>query len=193
VLDLSSAYLDSVNGETMAREYLQEVATATGHSSSLAVLDAGEVLYLARVGARRLVRLEAGVGTRYPAYPTSLGRVLLAGLPPKELNDYLANTRFERLTRRTVVERAKLTDLIRTAGEDGYAIVEDELAIGVAAVAVPVYDGSGAVVAAINCSAQTGEVSERELKDYVPLVREVAQRISKALVHFPGLTRVSLV
>ena len=192
VLDLSSAYLDSVNGETLAREYLQEVAAASGHSSSLAVLDGGEVLYLARVGARRIVRLEAGVGTRYPAYPTSMGRALLAGLAPHELADYLAHTRFERLTRRTVVERTMLGDLIRTVAEDGYSIVEDELAVGVTALAVPVYDAAGEVVAAINCSAQTGDVAERGMREYIPLVRDVANRISKALLHFPGLTRVTL-
>jgi IclR family pca regulon transcriptional regulator len=192
VLDLSSAYLDSVNGETLAREYLQEVVAASGHSSSLAVLDGGEVLYLARVGARRIVRLEAGIGTRYPAYPTSLGRVLLAGLPTKELNGYLSSTTFEKLTRHTVVERDQLAELIRKAGEDGYSIVEDELSIGVTALAVPVYDGSGAVVAAINCSAQSGEVAADSLKAFIPVCREVAQRISKALMHFPGLTRVSL-
>ncbi len=192
VLDLSSAYLDSVNGETLAREYLQEVASSSGHSSSLAVLDGGEVLYLARVGARRIVRLEAGVGTRYPAYPTSMGRALLAGLAPPELADYLRDTKFERLTRRTVVERSMLAELIRVTGENGYSIVADELAVGVTALAVPVYDAKGAVVAAINCSAQSGDVTEHGMKDYIPLVRDVAQRISKALLHFPGLTPVTL-
>jgi IclR family pca regulon transcriptional regulator len=189
VLDLSSAYLDSVDSEGLAREYLQDVVKSSGHSSSLAVLDGGEILYIARIGARRIVRLEASIGTRYPAYPTSLGRILLAGLPPKELSDYLANTRFERLTRRTVVERDRLADLIRRAGEDGYSIVEDELAIGVTALAAPVYDGEGRVVAAINCSAQTGEVADKGMTQYIPMVREVATRISRALSHFPGLTR----
>ena len=188
VLDLSSAYLDSVDSEGLAREYLQDVVTGSGHSSSLAVLDGGEILYIARVGARRIVRIEASIGARYPAYPTSLGRVLLAGLPPGELTEYLSKTPLERLTRRTVVERERLADLIRKAGEDGYSIVEDELAIGVAALAVPVYDSSGRVIAAINCSAQTGEVGDKGLKQYLPLVRDVALRISKALPHFPGLT-----
>jgi IclR family pca regulon transcriptional regulator len=188
VLDLSSAYLDSVDSEGLAREYLQDIVKASGHSSSLAVLDGGEILYIARIGARRIVRLEASIGTRYPAYPTSLGRVLLAGLPPREISEYLTNTKLERLTRRTVVEREKLAELIRRTGEDGYSIVEDELAIGVTALAVPVYDGAGRVVAAINCSAQTGELNEKGLDPFIPLMREVAARISRALPHFPGLT-----
>ena len=192
VLELSAAYLDSINPEALAREYLQEIASASGQSSSLAVLDGGDVIYLARVGARRIVRLEASVGTRYPAYATALGRVLLAGLPEDMLDQYLRTTEFKKLTRRTLTEPDKLAKAIQDAGEDGYAIVEDELAIGVLSIAVPVKNKAGEVVAAINCSAQTGETTQKGLKQYLPILRETAARISSALLHFPTLVPVSI-
>jgi IclR family pca regulon transcriptional regulator len=192
VLELSAAYLDSVNPEALAREYLQEVASASGQSSSLAVLDGQDVIYLARVGARRIVRLEASVGTRYPAYATALGRVLLAGLPEDELADYLGAVELKPLTRRTITDRDKLHKAIEAAGEDGYSIVEDELAIGVLSIAVPVANKAGEVVAAINCSAQTGETSQKALKQHLPILRETAARISGALLHFPTLVPVSI-
>jgi IclR family pca regulon transcriptional regulator len=189
VLELSAAYLDSVNSETLAGDFLQDVAAASGQSCSLAVLDREDVVYLARVGARRLVRLEASVGTRYPAFATALGRVLLGGLPEHELEAFLATADLRKLTRRTLVDREKLSAEIHAVQAQDFSIVEDELTVGVLSLAVPVRSKSGAVVAAINCSAQTGEISQKALKQFLPVLRETAQRISSALPHFPAIMR----
>lgn len=188
VLDLGAAYLDSVNSETLGTDYLQDVVDASGHSSSLATLDETDVVYLAHAGSRRPLRLEAGIGTRYPAYTTSLGRVLLGALSRTELRSVLVASEPKKLTRHTVTDVHQLTELIRTAHEDGYAIVEDQLAIGILSIAVPVKDQAGRVVAAINCSAQTGETTQRALKRFLPILNETSTHITQMIRYFPALT-----
>jgi IclR family pca regulon transcriptional regulator len=189
ILELSVAYLDAVDSEALVRDYLSEIMVASGHSASLTVLDGQDIVYLAHVGPRRVLRLEASIGTRYPAYATSMGRVLLAGLPQADVVSYLAAAEPKILTPRTVVDRGQLAEIIEAVRHNGYSCVEDELAIGVVAIAVPVVDRSGRTVAAINCSAQTGETSSKELIDkHLASLRDVARRMSSALPHFPGLT-----
>lgn len=188
ILELGAGYLEAVNSEGLVRDYLSEVMARSGHSSSLTVLDGHDIVYLAHVGPRRVLRLEASVGTRYPAYPTSMGRVLLAGLPEAALRDYLAGAELAPLTKFTVTDPERLLASIRHAGRDGYAVVKDELAIGVTALATPVLDRAGRTVAAINCSAQSDETSAEELiRRNLGTLREIAQRISGALAHLPGL------
>lgn len=192
ILELSVAYLDAVNSEALVRDYLSDVVAKSGHSASLTVLDGGDIVYLAHVGPRRVLRLEASVGTRYPAYATSMGRVLLAGFTSAALTDYLASVEPQPLTHRTVTDRGELAALIDEARKSGYSCVEDELAIGVMAIAVPVQDRSGRTVAAINCSAQSGETSRDEMvSQHLPTLQDVARRMSTALPHFPGLANGS--
>lgn len=189
VLELGAAYLEGIKNDELANDYLQAVVEATRQSSSLAVLDGSDVVYVAHVGARRrMVRLEATIGTRYPAFATSLGRVLLGGKPAAELDEYLANADLSPLTRNTLTAPRELREKIRAAAREGYSIVEDELAIGILALAVPVTDRHGRVVAALNCSAHTGDVSQDDLLSFLPLLKDTAARISQALPHFPALT-----
>ncbi|WP_375428868.1 IclR family transcriptional regulator C-terminal domain-containing protein [uncultured Sphingomonas sp.] len=189
VLDLASPYLSNVNGEALARDYLGEVLAVSGASSSLSVLDGADIVYLAHVGAQRLLRLEASIGTRFPAYATSMGRVLLAGLPEGELDAYFEAVAPRKLTPKTVVDVPTLRVLIAEVAGAGLSCVSDELATGVLSIAVPVYDRDGRSVAAINCSAHSGETTARELKRHVPMLQETARRISTALPHFPALTQ----
>ncbi|HLY56187.1 MAG TPA: IclR family transcriptional regulator C-terminal domain-containing protein [Stellaceae bacterium] len=189
ILELGTAYLDAVDSEALVRDYLSEIVAQSGHSSSLTVLDGHDIVYLAHVGPRRVLRLEASVGTRYPAYPTSMGRALLSGLPDDQIRRYVETAEIRQLTRFTVTDPERLVTSIRRAREDGFSCVEDELAIGVIAIAVPVFDRTGRVVASINCSAQSGETGCEELVSrHLPLLREVAARISSALAHIPGLS-----
>jgi IclR family pca regulon transcriptional regulator len=188
ILELGTPYLDGVRNEELAADYLQSVAQATGQSSSLAVMDGYDVVYLARVGVRRMIRVEASVGARYPAFATSLGRVLLSRTSETELREFLACADRTALTRKTVTSTAKLVSLIRRADRDGYCLVEDELAIGIMALAVPIHAKNGRVVAAINCSVYTGDVSQAQLLKFLPNLQDTAARIARALPHFPGLT-----
>jgi len=190
VLELAAAYLNSINVEELCRSHLQDVVNQTGDSSSLCILDDGDIVYIAHVGTRRVLRLEASVGTRYPAYPTSMGRVLLGQLPPDRLDRYFRETRFAALTNRTETDAAELRHLIDAARRDGYAAVEDELAYGVVAIAVPVFDSQGICVAAVNCSAHSMETDKRELiHTRLPLLRETSAKITDSLRHFPALSR----
>src|SRR5712691_10512341 len=149
VLELGAAYLESMNIEQITKNHLEELARNTADSAALCVLDGVEVVYVARTSVRTLLRLEAHVGSRFPAHATSTGRTLLAGLTPELLDRYFATAELAPLTDRTVTNPVKLRQLIDESRRSGYAAVEDELAYGVVALAVPVLDQYGRVVAAL--------------------------------------------
>lgn len=189
VLELGAAYLQSMNIESVTRNYLEDLARETGDSAALSVLDGTEIAYVARASVRTLMRLEAHVGSRLPAYPTSMGRVLLAGLPPDRLAEYFARARLEKLTEKTVTDRSRLERLLQEARRNGYAAVEDELAYGVVSVAVPVTDGAGRVVAALNSSSHSRKITKARLvRERVERLREISAEISREVAHLPGLS-----
>jgi len=135
------------------------------------------------------MRLEAHVGSRFPAYPTSMGRVLLAGLSSERLQKYFASEQFVALTSHTVTDPAKLMKLIEESRRVGYSAVEDELAYGVVAVAVPVYDQSRRVVAALNTSSHSKKISKAKLvRERLALLQELSEQISRELLRVPGLS-----
>jgi IclR family transcriptional regulator, pca regulon regulatory protein len=188
VLELGAAYLDSMDIEQLTRTHLEEMARETGDSAALSVLDGTEIVYVARASVRTLVRLEAHVGSRFPAFATSMGRVLLAGLTGTKLDRYFDEATLKPLTDRTVTEPARLRKLIEECRHTGHALVEDELAYGVIALAVPVCDAAGRVVAALNTSSHSGRTSHATLlRARLPMLREVAARISREVVRVPGL------
>lgn len=188
VLELGAAYLESMNIESVTRNFLEDLARETGDSASLAVLDDTEIVYVARSSARTLLRLEAHVGSRLPAYPTSMGRVLLAGLSADRLAAYFERARIEALTAHTVTDPRRLRRLVEECRRSGYAAVEDELALGVVAVAVPVLDTAGRVVAALNSSGHTKRMTKTQLvRERLPMLRETSERISRELAHLPAL------
>ena len=188
VLELGAAYLESMNVEALTKTYLEDLASRTGDSAALTVLDGNEIVYLARASVRTLMRLEAHVGSRFPAYPTSMGRVLLAGLAPERLERYLEETDFSALTSHTVTDRVRLRKLIDECRRVGYAAVEDELAYGVVAVAVPVFDQSRRVVAALNSSSHSKKITKAKLvRERVPILRQISTQMSAELNRVPGL------
>ena len=135
------------------------------------------------------MRLEAHVGSRFPAHATSTGRVLLAGLSTEHLRDYFAAATLEALTDRTVTDPAKLKALIDECRRTGYSAVEDELAYGVVALAVPVLDQSGRVVAALNSSGHSRRISKAKLvRERFAMLQQLSRRISLDLANVPGLS-----
>jgi IclR family transcriptional regulator, pca regulon regulatory protein len=189
VLELGSAYLESMNIEAVTRNYLEDLALKTGDSSAVAVLDGVEIVYVARASLRMVLRLEAHVGSRFPAYPTSMGRVLLAGLSRERLAWYFEHARIEALTDHTVTDRRRLAQIIDECRRSGYSAVEDELAFGVVAVAVPVVDNAGRVVAALNSSGHSKKMTKAQLvRDRLPMLRDVSRQISHELALVPGLS-----
>ena len=189
VLELGAAYLESMNIEALTRTHLEDLARRTGDSAALTVLDDTEIVYVARASVRTLLRLEAHVGSRLPAYATSMGRVLLAGLESAHLTQYFARAKLAPLTDRTVTDPAKLRRLIDDCRADGYSAVEDELAYGVVAVAVPVFDQAGTVVAALNSSGHSKRISRAKLvRERLRMLQDVSRQISQELRGVPGLS-----
>ena len=130
VVSFASAYLESMNLEQIVRPYLQEVRDKTGDSSSLAVLSETEILYLVHVSTNRMVRVPCTVGTRFPAYPTSLGRVLLAYQSKDVVDDYFRKAKLTALTEKTVTSKSALRTIFTKVREERYASIEDELDYG---------------------------------------------------------------
>jgi IclR family transcriptional regulator, pca regulon regulatory protein len=188
VLVFGSAYLASMNIEQVAGTPLQAVRDETGDSASMAVLSGQDVLYLVHVSTNRRFRLGAGVGTRFPVYATSMGKVLLAFAGESEIDAYLEAADLARLTEKTITSQRELATHLRAARENGFASTEDELDYGIVSVAVPVFDTDGNVVAAINCSTSTTRVSRDELvRTRLPLLQRAAQEIEDSLRRWPFL------
>jgi IclR family transcriptional regulator, pca regulon regulatory protein len=179
VLTLGMAYVGSLGLWDIARPHLEELVAATGESSSMAQLDGSDIVYVARVSVPKIIALRVEIGTRFPAVQTSQGKVLLAALPPDELEATLA-----------VPSRAGLPPYIgRPAGQldreltevraRGWALADEELAPGVRSVAVPVRDGAGVVRAAMNVTVHAAETSmERLLGEHLPLLLRTAGDVS---------------
>jgi IclR family pca regulon transcriptional regulator len=188
VLELGAAYLESMNIEQVTKTHLEELARSTSDSAALCVLDGVEIVYVARASVRTLLRLEAHVGSRFPAHATSTGRVLLAGVSVERLQAYFDTAELESLTEKTVTEPAKLRTLIDDCRRSGYSVVEDELAYGVVALAVPVYDRAGRVVAALNTSSHSRRITKsRLIRERLAMLQRVSQQISTDLRTVPWL------
>lgn len=179
VLQLGYAYQASNQYRVVIQQYLQEITRELGESSSLAVLDDGDVVYVARSAARhRLMAISLSVGTRLPAAYTSMGRALLAQMGDTELDRWLGDTVLTAHTERSVTDRHELRERIVRVREDGYAIVDQELDSGLRSVAVPVFSGQGEVLGAINISTNASRVDMETLMGrYLPLLLEKADRI----------------
>jgi len=188
VLELGAAYLESMDIERLTKTRLEELARVTSDSAALCVLDGTQIVYVARASVRTLLRLEAHVGSRFPAHATSTGRVLLAGLTLERVSRYFETARFEAFTDRTIVDPEKLRKLVDDCRRAGYSAVEDELAYGVVALAVPVLDQRGRVVAALNTSSHSRRISKAKLvRERLAMLQQVSREISADLAGVPGL------
>ncbi len=165
VLSLGAAYASSTTLTMAAQRYLDHVSSTVRESCSLSVLDEGEILYLIRSAtSTRIMSVDLRPGSRLPAYCTSMGRVLLAHLPPAELRTYLQRTRLVGHTDRTLTSRDRLVQALEAVRKGGYAVVDQELELGLRSIAVPVHDAAGRVVAAMNVGTQAARVPLREME-----------------------------
>jgi IclR family transcriptional regulator, pca regulon regulatory protein len=180
VLRFGYGYLASLPVADRAQPHMRALADRVRESCSMATLDDGEIVYVARVPPPRSMSITLGIGSRLPAYPTSMGRVLLAALPGPGLDEYLARTPLEKLTARTIATEPELRAELERVREAGYALVDGEREEGVRSAAAPVRDATGAVVAALNVSANAARVSVEALRgEVVPLIVETAAAISR--------------
>lgn len=189
VLVFGSAFLASMNIEEVAGPQLQELRDGTGDSSSLSVLSGHDILYLAHVSTNRRIRLGASVGTRFPAYATSMGKVLVAFQDEEAIERYLETVQLTRLTEHTITSKSELRRRLRQVRANGYDSAQDELDYGIVSVAVPVFDKDRRIAAAVNCSTSTTRVSQEELvRTRLPLLRGAARAIEDALQRWPFLS-----
>lgn len=179
VLTLGYSYLSSTPLTVSAHPYLNQVSRTLNESCSLAVLQDDEVLYVGRSATSRIMSVSLTTGSRLPAYCTSLGRVLLAHLEPDQLDDYFGRVPLKAMTERTVVSEQRLREILVEVREQGYALIEEELEMGLRSIAVPVRGASGSVIAALNVGAHAARVSSRKMREeFLPVLLRGAQELS---------------
>lgn len=189
VVSLGSAFLESGRIEETIQPILRDIVAQHGDSASLGVLEDQDVLYVANFSAKRFVQLTAGVGSRFPAYAVSMGRVLLAALSDEQLERYLASVDLAPLTQWTVTDRHALHKRILEVRRLGHVIVRDELEEGLAAAAVPVRLKSGRTVAALNCSGLSRRLDkDKTLKARIAVLERAAERVAEAIQLIPALS-----
>ena len=182
VMRLGYAYLSGLPITDIVEPYVVDLAEKTGESCSVCVLDGHEVVYVARASTRRVMSLNLSVGTRLPAWATATGRILLGGLDEAERAERLRQSDLRPLTPRSETDIGRLEALIQRAHKDGHCWVNQELESGLTAVAMPLRDRGGQIVAAINVAGHAERNSkQRMLKDQLPLLTEAAAQINAAL------------
>ncbi len=182
VLRLGYAALSAMPLPSRVQPWLERISEAVGESSSAAVLDDGEVVYVARSATRRIMSIGLAVGSRLPAYCTSLGRVLLSAQDDDWLDAYFARVDLKALTPRTCTVEADLRAILADVRSTGHSIVDEELEIGLRSVAVPVRDGAGRVCCAINVGVQAHRVSLDQLRSAIlPQLASTAHELGRIL------------
>jgi len=179
VLELGFAYLSSQPVWHLAQPVMEELVQDIHESSSASVLDGTDIVYVLRVPANKIMAITLGPGSRLPAYCTSMGRVLLAGLPPTERRQRLARMPLAARTSRTVTDVDQLMDVLERVQREGHALVHGELEEGLVSMAAPIVNRAGRVVAAINVSAQDQRVPPEDMRRrLLPRLLEAASNIN---------------
>jgi IclR family pca regulon transcriptional regulator len=193
VLELGYAYLSSLSLPEVALPHLERLVAEVHESASVSVLDVSDIVYVARVPTTRIMRVTISIGTRFPAHCTSMGRVLLAWLPPAELGKYLTEAKLERHTARTITSPDALTTELERVRSQGWSMVDQELEEGLRSIAAPIRDRSGQVVAAVNISSHASRTSiESARRDLLPPLLATAARIEADLHTTGGAHRTAL-
>jgi IclR family pca regulon transcriptional regulator len=165
-----------------AQPVLDHVSHVLHESCSIATLEGLDIIYVARANVTRIMSIDLGVGSRLPAFCTSMGRVLLANLPPAELESFFERVQLTRHTSRTIVTTEKLRQALRLVARNGYSLVDQELEIGLRSMAVPIQNPNGKVVAALNVGAHAQRLSIQELQTkFLPQLRATARELSMLL------------
>ena len=188
VLDLGLTYVQSLGLWEVARPHMERLVERTGESTSVGQLDGSDVVYVARVAVPKIIALQVSIGTRFPAAPTSLGKVLLAGLDPEALRGVMAQPSRSGVTARWRPDLAELDAALRDVRAKGWCLTDEQLALGIRSVAAPLRDGEGRVVAAINVTVHAAETTVAQLTEtHLPLLLRTAADISADLARLDAL------
>lgn len=184
VLELGFSYLASLPFRRVSDQTLSWLSEQTGQSCSISVLDGADIVYVARVHTRDIMRVNISIGTRFPAFATSMGRVLLAGLSEERLEEVLKAEPRNSLTPHTVIDRYGLHDIIAQTRARGWALVDQELEVGLCSLAVPIHGPQSNVVAALNLSMPSQRVAamggrDQVISECLPLLNQAASEIEQ--------------
>lgn len=183
LLALARSWVEGVPLWEFALPHMRAVAGALNESCSAAVLADTDVVYVARVAGERIMSVGLHVGTRLPAWCTSMGRVLLGGLATQELAEAILRSRISANTPKTVTDPDEIMRLVAGSAEQGYALVDEELELGLMSIAVPIRERSGRIAGAINVSAQAARYRPEQFRDAaLPLLRQAAGDIEAFFV-----------
>jgi IclR family pca regulon transcriptional regulator len=189
ILELGYAYLSVLSLPEVAQPHMESLVSEVNESSSIAVLDDLDIVYVVRVPTQRIMTITVAVGTRLPAYATSMGRVLFAGLDADDLDERLARVEIEPLTSTTVPDREALRKCIEQVRDAGWAAVDQELEEGVRSAAVPIRDAQGRASAAMNVSVHATRMTMHALRrEVVPKLLRAAEAIESDL-HASGTAK----
>jgi IclR family pca regulon transcriptional regulator len=181
LLELGYSYLSTLPLWKVAEPVLTDLVDHVHETCSVSVLDIPDIVYVSRVAVKRIISSSVSVGTRLPAFATAMGRVMLADLPPAQLQKYVQTAELPSITQYTLTNRKKLLAAIQVAGEQGYAIVDNEFAIGLHSIAVPIRDRSGVTIAALNLSASAPRGEADALSRHLNSLQAAARDLTAGL------------
>lgn len=182
VLRLGYSYLASIPLPELAQPILNKISDRTREAASVAILDGHEIVFIARAAPQRIMTVRTTVGTRLPAYCTAMGRILLSNLEKPQLLSFFKYIKLQKLTPKTITERTSLLAAISQVRKQGYAIVDEELEMGLRTIAAPLRDSRGAITAAISISLQSARMTPVEMeRDLLPILQESCQSLSAVL------------
>ena len=185
VLGLGYSYLSSLTLPELAQPHLERLSAAVHESTSASVLDGTDIVYVARVPVRRIMAVTVGIGTRFPASATSMGRAILAALPAGERAGHLPDE-LPTFTDRTIASRTQLDAELDRVAVQGWALIDQELESGVRSLAVAVRDGAGAVLGAINIAARADGDADAFVSRLLPELRSAAAELERDIAVTPG-------
>ena len=193
VLDLGMSYVLSRGLWEIARPHMEALVARTRESTSIAQLDGSDIVYVARVAVPKIVTLAVTIGTRFPAVQTSLGKVLLAALPPAEAERVLAEPSRSGITPPWQPDAAERATVLREVRARGWALTDEQLAPGIRSVAVPLRDGDGTVIAALNVNSHAAETPlDVLIGQHLPLLIQAAGAISADWAACHGAPQVTM-
>lgn len=187
VLDLGSVFLSTLSVHDAALPEMAHLAASCGQTVSLAILDEFDVVYIGIEHAQREVGIQGEVGGRHPAHATGLGKVMLADLEPERLDALLIGRDLRRLTHRTIVDPDVLRERLIAVRRDGYALDDEERAIGIRCLAAPIRNHDGRVTAALSLAGPIFHMLDETLPFVRSSMLEAVERISSKLGYNPGL------
>lgn len=187
VLQLGFAAISSLELRQVARPFLEELSRQVGETISLSILDGVEIIYIDRVRNRQIVGVVLGLGSRLPAHCTSMGKAMLANLAPEELKRRMERMELIPCTPKSLIDASALSSELEKIRQQGFAVNDEELEIGLRAVAAPIWDSTNHVCGAINITGSAAMISiERLIQDLAPAVTRTASQISLALGYTQG-------